>query len=271
MGVVPEPRRSLLVDVPAIVEHAQARELLEQRGTDLAAELLVDGLVVLQAIGWFLRIEPVRLHPRDTGSADAIGRQDDVEEDALSLIGRGHLAGLVEHVLPVARVIEADGVPGGAQILAARRVGRQRMMVAVGGADGPPLRMFARSELIPLHRDVDRGFDIGGAERLDHVAQQIRARQMRVRLADLCRIVRPAVMALGEHGDRVDVRALQRRNKYVRIERRANPRNMLRGVKVEMYLAITKRFEGPSSHFIPLSRKSRGRRRRTDVGKPGRQ
>ena len=159
----------------------------------------------------------------------------------------------------------------GLRFLPRRGIGRQRVLVAVGRADDAPLRMLAGGELVPLHRDVDRALDVGGAQRLDHVAQQVGPRQLRMRLADLGRVVRPAVVALGEDGDRVDVRPLQRRDEIVGIERRADRRDVLGGVEVEVDLAIAERLVGLGGHVYSLEPERRERRRRrTDVGRRGR-
>ena len=58
-------------------------------------------------------------------------------------------------------------------------------------------------------------------------------------LADLGRMIRPAVMALGEDGDGIDVRLGEGSAELVRIEARADARNPLGGVEVEMDLTVT--------------------------------
>ena len=77
-----EALRPLLMDVAAIVEDADAGKLGAERRAHLAAETLVDPFVVLEPVGRLLGIEAPLGHRGEAGGADAIGRQDDVEEQA---------------------------------------------------------------------------------------------------------------------------------------------------------------------------------------------
>ena len=220
MGIVVEALRPLLMDVAAIVEDADAGKLLAKRVRCLLPELFVHRLVIGEPVDRILRVEAAGLHARDAGRADAVGRQHDVEEQARRIVALHDLARLIEHVAAVGLVVEADRVPAGAEILAARLVAGKRVLELVGGAHHPPFGMLARGQFVPLHRDIDRRLDVGRLQRGEHVAEQIGTGEMRMRLADLGRVVRPAVVALGEERDRIDLRRLERRDEIVRIEGR---------------------------------------------------
>ena len=106
---------------------------------------------------------------------------------------------------------------------------------------------------------------------VDHVAQQVGAREVGMRRAGLGRIVRPAVMALGEDGDRVDMRLLERRHEVVGIERRADAGDMLGGVEVEVDLAVAQRLVGRVGMIYSLAPGAGLRpERRIGVGRRGR-
>jgi len=69
-------------------------------------------------------------------------------------------------------------------------------------------------------------------------AQKIPPRQRRVLRAGLGGIVALPVMALGENGNTIDVRLLERAGELPRIKLAANVGNKWRGMKVEMNLAL---------------------------------
>ncbi len=251
MAVARKALRTLLMDVAAIVEDANSRELCAQGGAHLRAEALVHPLVVLQPVGRLFRIEPVRLHRRDTFGADAIGRQDDVEEDARRLVITEHLARLFEQFVAVRLVVETKRVPCGAELLAGGWV-VTRAMELVCGAHHAPLGMDAGIALVPLHRDVDRALDVGGVQRPDHVAHEVGPRQLRVRRPHFGRVVGPAMVALGKDGDRVDGGILERRHEHLRIERSADARDVFRGMEIEMDLTEAQRLVGRGGHSYSL-------------------
>ena len=95
--------RALLVDMSAIVEDAEIGELLKQRLARFAAELFVDGLVVLQPVRRIFRIETLALHALDASRADTIRREDDIEEQTLRGVALRDFARLVENVFPIGR------------------------------------------------------------------------------------------------------------------------------------------------------------------------
>ena len=184
-----EAPRPLLMDVAAIVEDADARKLGAERCAHLAAETLVDPFVILEPVGRLLRIEAHLGHRGEAGGANAVGRQDDVEEQPGRVVAFEDFARLFQKLLAVSFVIEAQRVPRRAQLLGARRILGQRMLEGVAGAQHPPLGMEARVALVPLDGDIDRGFDVGGLQRRDHVAKEIGPGQVRVRRADFGRVV----------------------------------------------------------------------------------
>ena len=75
------------------------------------------------------------------------------------------------------------------------------MRIGVSCAHHAPFRALTRSAFVPLHGYINWRFDVGGSAGLDHVAQQIRPRQMWMRKADLGWVVGPAVVALCENCD----------------------------------------------------------------------
>ncbi len=221
----------LLMNMAAIVENAQAGKFDIEYGAHLGAEHLVDPLVLLQPMRCIFRVEPLLGHGVEAFLADAVRRQHDVEENARRRIAAGHFARHAQKFVAIRLVIEAERMPARLELAGIEPVGRGRACA--------PFRMQPRIALVPLHGDVDGAFDIGGIERIDHFAQQIRPRQLRVRRADLGRIIGPAMVALGEDGDRVHMRRLEGAHEILCIEVRADGRDMLGGMKVEMDLAIT--------------------------------
>ena len=78
-----------------------------------------------------------------------------------------------------------------------------------------------------------------GVQRVDLRAEEVEV-EMGMLLADLGRMVRPAVMALREDGDRIDIglgKCLGR--SFFGVEARADAGNPLGGVEVEMDLPVT--------------------------------
>ena len=146
----------------------------------------------------------------EAGGADAIGRQDDVEEQpGVSYVARD-FARLFQQLVAVGFVVEAERVPGRAQLLGARRIAwaaragsgcwRSSPATPDGGA------RCARPTA-PRCRSGTRCRRPSAPSTMSP-SRSGRAR-LRVRRADLGRVVRPAVMALGKDGDRVDVRRLR--------------------------------------------------------------
>src|SRR5437867_155887 len=87
---------ALLMDVATIVEDTDARKLLLERDACLASEAFIDPLVLRQPVLGFLRIQPHFLPRCETGGADAVRGQDDIEEEPGRVVSAQHLARLCE-------------------------------------------------------------------------------------------------------------------------------------------------------------------------------
>jgi hypothetical protein len=89
---------------------------------------------------------------------------DDVEEEAVHVERREHFFRLSPDELDVGRV-EAELVPARLQRRGAVRLAVRRAL--------EPLRVAARLQLVPAHRDVDRDPDAGGVAGGDLLRQQV--------------------------------------------------------------------------------------------------
>ena len=176
-------------------------------------------------------VEALGLHLRLRPGAYRDEREADVDEDPVGIGEELHrLLHLPAEIVEIGRG-EVEKGPAGTERLAA--LADQHAL----GRHHAPARMLARRELVPTGREVHRRVDAGLMERVDLRPQEIEI-EVRVLLADLGRVVRPAVMAFGEDGDRIDVGVCERPGEVAGVEAGADPGNAFGGMEVQVDLAI---------------------------------
>ena len=100
----------------------------------------------------------------------------------------------------------------------------------------PPLRMLVARQIIHTRRQINRSLDANFLAGIILGAQKIE-RQMRVHFPDFCRMVAPAVVALGKESDRVDPGIQKRLLPVCAIKVFPNIGNVRRCVVIEVDLA----------------------------------
>ena len=188
-------------DVAAAAAHMP--EVEEERPLRIAPPCgLADALekLDLRLLGEFepvLRIgpvEPLRLHLRLRPGRRRDEREADVDEDSVAIREEvNHLVHLPAEIVEVGRVEVEEGPTWPERLAALTDKHAFRR-------DDAPAGMFARRKLIPAGGDIDRCVDPGLVQRVELRARQIEI-EVRMLLADLGRVIGPAVMALGEDRD----------------------------------------------------------------------
>ncbi len=223
-------RAELRSDVAAVVEDTHRRiELARGGGGALVVEAQrLDG----GAVDVLRPVEPqsVLAHPALAPFAAAGLLADDVEEDAVG-VGEepARLADLFAEVVQVGRA-EAHRVEAGLRGL------RDPAEVLALVVHRPPLGVLVRGDVVHARGKVDRRRDADLLRGVHLRAQEVEA-QVRVHPPDGRRMVGPAVVALREERDRVDVAEAKRLLEARFVELRPDPVDVGRGVEIEVDLA----------------------------------
>ena len=223
-------RAELRADVAAVVEDAHLRvELARGGGGALVVEAQRLDRGAVDVLGP-VEPQPVLAHPALAPFAAAGLLADDVEEDAVRVREEpARLADLVAEVVQVGRA-EAHRVEAGL-----RGLGDPAQVLALV-VHRAPLGVLVRRDVVDAGGEVDRRRDADLLRGVDLRAQEVE-REVRVHPPDLRRMVGPAVVALGEERDRVDVPQAQRVLELILVELRPDAVDVGRRVEVEMDLA----------------------------------
>ena len=230
------------IDLRAAVEEDRGLGVLfAQYAPALSHEMQMRAAVVFLRVALVVRIHARRLHAGQAVRAVAgpVEEHDVVEQAVQIGVAVAHLARNVIDMLCVIAA-QAQMIPcaGGARIVGAGvRIGAVVALHAVFIAHAPfgmPFRIQHR----PARRDIDGRGHTDFMRGLDHRAGEIEAGLHRGVLRAHARgIVAIAVMALGEHSDRVDVSFLQRGLKLRLVKPAPHAGNMRRRMKIQMHLS----------------------------------
>ena len=251
-----EPVALLLAfeDVARVVEDPHIRK----RAVYLAAEALEKrhqhGFVICLPVSANKWVELPFTHGVQATRAHTIIRSENIHEECRRRVGLADLSRHGEEIVHIVWVIEAQCVPGRRQLVHGAGFGPGVVCSPVFSLHHPPFRMFACTQLIPLHGHVYRGLDIGFPARPHHVAKQIGTGQIRMRFAHLRGIVGPAMVATAEKRHRGDLPILENLYKLLGIEVGTDTLDMFGGMKIQMHLTEAKVFRHMFRHaFYPFA------------------
>ena len=180
------------------------------------------------------RVRPIQflfLHAPLRRCAAGFHGETDIDENTVILgMQAHHLVELATEIVQVGRSEIKIGPSGTHRCCV---VTRQRAL----GRDDAPFWMFRCRKLVPACGDVDRYTDIGGTAGGHLRAEQVEI-EMRMDPANFRRMIGPAVMAFGEHGDGIDGGFAQGAHETLGIKTRADIRDQAGGMKIEMNVTV---------------------------------
>ena len=242
------------IDLCAAVEEYRGLGMLfAQYALALGHEAQVRTAIVFLRVALVLRIQSLRPHTGHAVRAIAgLVEEHNVVKQAVQIgVAVAHLA---RNVIDMPRVIAAQAqmIPctGGARIVGAGvRIGAVAALHAVF-IQHTPFGVSLRVQRRPARGDIDGRGHADFMRSLDHRAGEIEAGLHRGVLRPHARgIVAIAVMALGEHGDRVDISFLQRGLKLRLVKPAPHAGNMRRRMKIQ----LSHRYDPPSFVWTRLS------------------
>ena len=184
-------------------------------------------------IGGILGIKAAIAQRLLTMAAPAGLDADDVKEqsvDAERCVFLTDLAGLGDEQVKV------GGVEAQAMIARAGKIVGRGGQPALLIAANDPFGMLVCGVLIVACRDIDGGADADLVGRLDLGGQQLEIPEGGVHFIGFGFMVCPAVVAFGEHGDRIDVADAQGILELLFIKAGADAGNVLAGVEIKVDL-----------------------------------
>ena len=213
-------------NVAGVVEDRRGVGILAHGFFDAAAVFGIDHLAVARNVGRIVGIQAQPEHGLDAAGAHAAAGRGNIQEHAAGMIALHDLFNLRAQLVQIGRVVAHQVIV---------RLGKRRRLNAVG-IHVQPFGMIEHFLLIEARGQIDRRVHADFAAGLELRAQQVE-REVRVHLIGRGGMIRPAVMALGKHGDGIDMAGLERTLELLLRERAADAGDLFRGVEIEVNLS----------------------------------
>ena len=213
-------------NVAGIVENRRGVGILAHGFFDAAAVFGIDHLAVARNVGRIVGIQAQPEHGLDAAGAHAAAGRGNIQEHAAGMIALHDLFNLRAQLVQIGRVVAHQVIV---------RLGKRRRLNAVG-IHVQPFGMIEHFLLIEARGQIDRRVHADFAAGLKLRAQQIE-REVRVHPIGRGGMIRPAVMALGKHGDGIDMAGLERALELLLRERAADAGDLFGCVEIEVNLS----------------------------------